>query len=561
MTPDRRKKGGRPPSGEFLGACQEHNSLVHMMLDWMHEADRSRASVFEALTTAHFEDEMPGRTAMYRMLRGHNLTWEFIDAVADICTDTHEHHGGLLDAARPIWEKSVANPTPISNPVDQTQQRLVDALTELTETQKELLSVRQIREVSDQALIKANQMVTMLLLMIGQLESQIVSLKHNLNSLSERKSDIISRDNLKDSITVAEDQRNVAETELQRAKRERDEAFKVSTEATISARALQDDAQLLRVVNNLGRDENLEKPLPALPTLQGVSGKSASEDFSETLKKIKVELDYGEEEIEEVRRKLHGENVPREVDESIIIGEVVAPVPPPAKEFEQQEAAFPGPRNHNSPGTHDPGIKNSRAEAVGYGPSQVLRISDVLRREDSSDALRTVFRSAAALQTNAERFATSALLVRLRDGQRLKELWEDECSSAAEIKLDLPPEPQRHYYPQIDMAGKIVSVKPLSRRNEFGNLAQVLGLRIEQHHRPRFAVMERRGEGESLLAVVKSDELSEIKDIVARVLGRLDGPPLVYVVDVRDFPQGDTLNAIYKIPLWHEGGSALLSSN
>ncbi|WP_328932413.1 MULTISPECIES: hypothetical protein [unclassified Streptomyces] len=521
----------------------------------MREADRSRASIFEDLTSAHFENEKPGRTAMYRMLKGNNLTWEFIEAVADICTETREHLRRILDEARPVWAKSQANPTPLANPVDQTQQQLIDVLTQLAETQKELLRVRQVREVSDQALVKANQMVWMLLMVIGQLESQIITLKHGLSGLTQRKSDTNSRSDLEGSISFAEVQRITAQTELERAKKERDAALQVSTEATISAQALQEDAQLLRVVNNLGRDEELERPLPALPSLSGTADSANNaEDLSEALQRIKQELDYGEEEIEEVRRLLHGDNFLREVDESVIVGEVITPVTVAAKQ--PKRLSVPLQRSEESPQRQRSAFR-TRAEVAGQGPLQVLRMADVMGKRGGDAAVRTLFRSAAALQTNTERSATATLLSRLRRGEELTEAWNEVCSSTSDV-LDLPSEPKGNDY-SFSLDGYSFSVHPLRGNQRLSEIAQAIGFRIGPEHQPRFAAMERRGQADlSLLIAVKSSEIEELREITGRIIGRIDNPPPVFLVSLQKLPIGDLRSSLLRIQPWHEGGSSLL---
>ncbi|MDQ1022506.1 hypothetical protein QF035_000088 [Streptomyces umbrinus] len=556
MAADKRR-GGRPATGPLLGTCEEHHELVALMDLWRERADLSRADVFRRLTADHFGGEAPKRTAVYDMFKGKDLNWKFIDAVADICTETTDGQEALSAEAHSLWIRAKNNPTPLTTPSDNSQQRLIDALSELAEVQAELLRVRQLRETSDQTIISANQMVMMLLMVIGQLQSQIAGLNHQINNLVPRQPNHDARTHLEGKLTQANEQHTTAQTELGRAQQERDEALDLSNTATIEARALQEDVQLLREVNNLEVDEDLEKPLPPLPVFGGSPTPNGGVgDISEALEKIRHRLDYSAEDLENVRSELREKST---LDESVIPGEIISQdqeVNSTAKtetvESEDEEADEP----------ETPEILPSRAALLGYKPSQVLRYADAaLRKNNETIGIYLLLSEAIPLQTEEERKETRRLLTQMRRGEQLLEIWDAAVEDSGNHALGpLRPPGVSKSHPELESFTGHGGIEEIRGRKPWEMVAQLMGVRITPNLQPRFGVITMR-DGTQALLISANSNAHKLAEICGRVLGRLDFEIKAYIVNVSNLPEGDMKDGILAIRPWYlrsrEGGPAI----
>jgi len=102
-------RGARRRWGSLRGTEQE-NELATLIRKWLDDRDLTVSAVIRLFTLDHFSGQTPpGRTATYTRLAGEGLTWEFVDAVADVITPTVTEHHQLLTTARPLWERVLAN--------------------------------------------------------------------------------------------------------------------------------------------------------------------------------------------------------------------------------------------------------------------------------------------------------------------------------------------------------------------------------------------------------------------------------------------------------------------
>lgn len=83
-TPKRR--AGRP-WGALQGPSKELNEIAEALRAWLDENGITVAELHARLTPDHFPDyEVPVKRKLYDLFAGKDLTWPFVEAVADICT-------------------------------------------------------------------------------------------------------------------------------------------------------------------------------------------------------------------------------------------------------------------------------------------------------------------------------------------------------------------------------------------------------------------------------------------------------------------------------------------
>lgn len=95
----------QPPQG-----TKEEKELATLLRQWLADRGVSVTTMINGFTPEHFSGESPpGRTATYARLAGVGITWDFVEAVADVITPSTTEHQQLLAAARPLWEQVLAS--------------------------------------------------------------------------------------------------------------------------------------------------------------------------------------------------------------------------------------------------------------------------------------------------------------------------------------------------------------------------------------------------------------------------------------------------------------------
>ncbi|MFF0385393.1 AAA family ATPase [Streptomyces sp. NPDC004286] len=117
----------------------EENALAMLLRQWLDERGVAVEAVISGFTPEHFNGASPpGRTATYKRLAGVGITWEFVEAIADMITTRATEHQQLLEAARPLWESVLAS----------TERQDVERTTDIVATQREMLDLsKQLRQV------------------------------------------------------------------------------------------------------------------------------------------------------------------------------------------------------------------------------------------------------------------------------------------------------------------------------------------------------------------------------------------------------------------------------
>ncbi|MFF4869376.1 AAA family ATPase [Streptomyces sp. NPDC000961] len=126
---------------------EEEKELAALVRTWLDDRGVSVDSVLSCFTADHFSGQSPpSRTTTYSRLSGKGITWEFVEAVADVITETAADHQTLLRAARPLWERVLegierqnANKSP---DITETMREMLDLAQELREAQQHLTGLR-----------------------------------------------------------------------------------------------------------------------------------------------------------------------------------------------------------------------------------------------------------------------------------------------------------------------------------------------------------------------------------------------------------------------------------
>lgn len=138
--------GARRHWGPLRGT-EEEKELAALVRTWLDDRGVSVTRVLSGFTSDHFSGQSPpGRTATYARLAGEGITWEFVDAVADVITRTATEHRTLLGAARPLWERVLSGfeeRNAIQAPdIVSTMREMLDLAQQLREAQNHLTDLR-----------------------------------------------------------------------------------------------------------------------------------------------------------------------------------------------------------------------------------------------------------------------------------------------------------------------------------------------------------------------------------------------------------------------------------
>ncbi|MBZ4320669.1 hypothetical protein [Streptomyces huiliensis] len=93
------------PWGPLRGSSAPAQELANLQRAWLDKAGLSVRDVAGALHCEHFTDgRVPARSTVADRLAGANPQWDFVEAVADICSRDDAERTRMLNEARPLWE-------------------------------------------------------------------------------------------------------------------------------------------------------------------------------------------------------------------------------------------------------------------------------------------------------------------------------------------------------------------------------------------------------------------------------------------------------------------------
>ncbi|EME99373.1 hypothetical protein J7W19_22605 [Streptomyces mobaraensis NBRC 13819 = DSM 40847] len=94
------------PWGPLRGPSGPARELADLQRAWLDKAGLRVRDLAGALQPEHFTDgRVPARSTVSDRLAGANPRWDFVEAVADVCSRDDAERSRLLDEARPVWER------------------------------------------------------------------------------------------------------------------------------------------------------------------------------------------------------------------------------------------------------------------------------------------------------------------------------------------------------------------------------------------------------------------------------------------------------------------------
>ncbi|MGX5397168.1 NACHT domain-containing protein [Streptomyces anulatus] len=332
------------------------NEIATALRTWLDDAGITVAVLHSRLSPDHFHDcVVPPRRKLYDFCAGKGLSWAFVEAVADACTPGDSPaQQRKLRAVRQLWEVACTNPTPLGGGRD-----LMEAKDQVIASYERIERLQQAQAESEQARLRAEHLVTMLLTMLGQLFAKIGDLtQHRDQLLAERSPNPAALTALEGRLQEAAGHREETEEALGRAQRERDEALQMAAEARRVARRLQEELDWVRAGESgpaapptsadLGPDHLDTADMPVTPDPDDLF----LHDYAEALRKARTVLDSGSAALQAAGEQIaEADAVLRPDSGDVVPGMVLSrttpdnPVTGADAEFEDRYATYLARRN------------------------------------------------------------------------------------------------------------------------------------------------------------------------------------------------------------------------
>ncbi|WP_251094464.1 hypothetical protein [Streptomyces sp. Caat 7-52] len=320
------------PWARLRGPSEEADRLAMELRGWLDAAGLRLDDLMGELTPDHFESEtVPSRTTVADRLAGVNLGWDFVEAVADVCSRDTAERERWTAAARPLFEAAERAKRSGARPHGGKRRgggaTAPDAAAGDAALAAELVGVqRQSLALSDQlfralqraaelekARNDANHMVLILLTLVDKLQRDIRTLTAQRDRAHARSAGSDDVERLQERLQRSEAQRTQAESELARARAEREKADRLAEQQAEQVRQLADELARLRSVHHgpgagpdTAGEEGLPVPAGEPQTVEADDVETALEKASRILDNGAERLDRLAEEIQEQSDELSG---------------------------------------------------------------------------------------------------------------------------------------------------------------------------------------------------------------------------------------------------------------
>ncbi|MFE6524131.1 SpoIIE family protein phosphatase, partial [Streptomyces sp. NPDC057794] len=253
---------------------------------------------------------MPELRRLRDQLSGEALTWDLVEAVADVCfpDEPADRAEQRLQTAKDLWARGRVSPTPLAEGSQELAlaHDLLAAKDRTIEVYQELQVVRQAYEASERSRAQALQIATLLFAMLGQAQAKAVELKRRVDALQVLpRRDPEAHTTLELRLSRAQRQQIELRQQLARAEQERDTAQQVADHAARRIQALETELTALREWAGFDSRDLVQEPTAQVPQpgLQAVSDDDAAlDDVDLALEKARAVLD---EEHDAVRQAAH----------------------------------------------------------------------------------------------------------------------------------------------------------------------------------------------------------------------------------------------------------------
>ncbi|GAA2815966.1 hypothetical protein GCM10010505_46810 [Kitasatospora aburaviensis] len=228
------------------GATEEVTVLAQLLQSWLAAAGLGIRDLRERLTPDHFATaRVPSPSTLATRLKGRDLDWRFVEAVADVCFPEYADQQRRLDEARPLWDLAAADIARASLPAAR-QSADETVLRQVMDLQDQLARARTARDESEQARRQCEVLVILLLQMINQLRVKYVELNRRADALDGRPSLEHERAQVQVALGSTEAELRRAQVARTRAEAGQEAALEVADRAQRRADALQEELDRLQ---------------------------------------------------------------------------------------------------------------------------------------------------------------------------------------------------------------------------------------------------------------------------------------------------------------------------
>ncbi|KDN76372.1 hypothetical protein DF19_16655 [Streptomyces olindensis] len=319
--------GGRRtrPWAELRGTSDEANALARLLREWLDRAGLRLDDLLRELKAEHFERQtIPSRSTVADRLAGVNPRWDFVEAVADVCSRNKAERDRLTERARPLYDaaerarragrrggRPASPPEAVTGPGHggaEATAELVAAQQHSLALSDQLLRALQRTAELEKARNDANQMVLILLALVDKLHRDIATLTAERDRTMSRLPGLVMLDEVQDRLRHSEAQRVQAETELSRARAEREKADRLAEQSAEQVRRLSEELARLRRGDDDGSaagEDAVPEPDALVPSpVPGL----VQDDIDAALTKAAHILDNGAERLEQLAEELQDES-------------------------------------------------------------------------------------------------------------------------------------------------------------------------------------------------------------------------------------------------------------
>ncbi|MFE3776322.1 SpoIIE family protein phosphatase [Streptomyces sp. NPDC059122] len=308
------------------------NQLVEVVRSWLDESSVTVAELHRRLTVEHFrEGGVPPLKKLRTLLAGEGLTWELVEAAADVCFP-EEPATSAQDRLAPmkqLWQAAQTAPsTARTDALPSVARELLEAKDRTIAAYQEIDRARQAFQASEHGRLQALQAATVVFALLGQAQATVAELQRQVDALRAAAAPAPERvAAVEQRLQRAVQQETELRQELERAERERDTAQQVADHAARRIQALEEEVARLRS----GAEEHSESSTAsesALPDAQNAAdgiNEATFDDVDRTLAKVRSVLDREHEVVQDAADEVgwHAGNSGRREGVTVVPGQVV----------------------------------------------------------------------------------------------------------------------------------------------------------------------------------------------------------------------------------------------
>lgn len=310
-----KKLPGRPWNQDAQrGTCVEINELARLLREWMAQDEVTGAALLRQLTADHFTGgAVPSRNKVYNLLAGKDLHEQLgrdlAEAVVDICSLNASVQSERLAIVRRLWMAARDAPTALAldrvlySDLVAVQQKVIDK-------QDQLERLRHALHDSDGARRQAEQIMVLLIGLLGRTQQQVVDLARERDRLKRQltpgQAGVLRA--YEHRLEQAKAQQADTEAALQGAHRDRTAAQQVADQAARTIHRLEEEIARLRTQHQAAFHEKPaaeDAPVAVWSAPVAADADDAMlQDTAATLHKANALLAQGREAVEAAQEEI-----------------------------------------------------------------------------------------------------------------------------------------------------------------------------------------------------------------------------------------------------------------